>query len=310
MCNLAHGILVYTVTKSRLALTPAAIWTDDVLAAHKETPAYHASFAFVTVEAGAMPVFFLKRNELGSTDTSYWLRAAETPFSELFPVAFSTVRQLILGRELLSSKFFLTARAGEAFPVPGHPVVADPALVNHLLALAAALGVLALVARHTNRLVIAGDEAGGSNGLTTLNADKAFIVPLLPPVLKFLHSSSKWLTTLVAPDGETVIITVGAVDVLVLRGERLVHQGALAAETLEALLMPMVLFVGQVLKVGTDGLTTLLTRVGVLFLEAGDAVGVLFLDDVPAGYQLLGALMARQWLYLKGLFHRCVCLSS
>ena len=61
-------------------------------------------------------------------------------------------------------------------------------------------------------------------------------------------TSAEGVSATVAARGETVVIAIGAEDLLVLRREGLVHQGLLALRALEAELVPVLVLVGQVLK--------------------------------------------------------------
>lgn len=67
----------------------------------------------------------------------------------------------------------------------------------------------------------------------------------------------------------------------------------MAADALEAELMPMAVFVGEILVVWSYRLGAFLTVVCKQFLVAWDAMGVLFLEDISAGHQLLVTVPAR-----------------
>jgi hypothetical protein len=250
-----------------------------------------------------VPVPLLERDELGATNASNGLGAAAAAFGKQFPVAVSTVGLLVLGCELLTCQQFIAVGTGEAFTVPRCVLVADSTFVDHITTLGAALGILALVAGHTYDSLVPGDEALVADGLVAFRADEALVMPLFALVLELLHPASERLTTSVTPGREIVVMAVGAVDLVVLGGERLVYQRLLAAHTLEAELVPVPILVGQILVIWADGLAAVVTVVGKQLLVARDAIGVFLLDDVPAGDQLLVAVVAGQVLLVVVLLH-------
>ena len=62
-------------------------------------------------------------------------------------------------------------------------------------------------------------------------------------------TSTERLVAAVTARGKVVVVAVGAVDLFILGGERLVDQRQLAGAALEAELMPVPLFVRQVLVI-------------------------------------------------------------
>jgi len=61
-------------------------------------------------------------------------------------------------------------------------------LPPHPITLEASLGVLFLIAWHTDDLLVTWDETLAANWLQTDLAAEALLVPLLPLVLKLLHT--------------------------------------------------------------------------------------------------------------------------
>ena len=59
---------------------------------------------------------------------------------------------------------------------------------------------------------------------------------------------TKHFATSVAASREVIVVAIGAVEFVVLGGERLVNQGALAVTALETLLVPMAVLVRQILQ--------------------------------------------------------------
>lgn len=245
----------------------------------------------------------LEGDELCATDTGDGLGATTAALGEEFPVAVATERLLLLGGEFLPGQQLVAVCAGETLAMPRRVLVADASLVDHITTLGTPLGVVILVALHTDYALISRNEALVSDRLAALGAGEALIMPLLALVLKFLHTSAERFTAAVTPGRKVVVMAVGAVDFLILGSERLVHQRLFAAAALEAELVPVALFVRQVLVVGPDGLGALLTVVSKELLVAGYTVGVLFLEDVAAGHQLLVAVPAGQVLLVEVLLH-------
>ena len=65
---------------------------------------------------------------------------------------------------------------------------------------------------------------------------------------KFIPTSTKDILAAVTPCSKVVVMAIGAVELLILGGEGLVNQGVLAVAALETLLMPVLLFVRQILQ--------------------------------------------------------------
>ena len=93
-----------------------------------------------------------------------------------------------------------------------------------------------------------GNEGLGADGVLAGAAHEALFVPLTGLVLHLLHAGSEDVAAAVAPRGELSIVTRAAVDAVRLRPELLVHQRSAAFGTDEAGLVPVLLFVGQVLE--------------------------------------------------------------
>lgn len=222
----------------------ATVWTHDVLPLHQEAPAYHGGLALVALEAGAVPVAILEGDELGATNTSDWLGTLAATFSKQLAVAVSTVRQVVHGGELLPSQRLVTVCTREALTVPGAVLVADAAFVDHPSTLGTLLGIVTLVARHTHHTLLPGHERLVAYREAALTAREAIVVPILTFVLELLHSSTERIAAAVTASGEVVVMADRAVDLVVLGGKRLVHQGAAAAATFEAELVPVPLLVG------------------------------------------------------------------
>lgn len=117
-------------------------------------------------------------------------------------------------------------------------------------------------------------------------------MPLLPLVLILLHSSLEESTASVAPGREVVVMTIGAVEPLVLEGERAINERALTITTLEATLVPVLLLVRQVLRVGSYGSLAGLAGISEQSLVALDAERLLITEDVAVPGEVEGTVEA------------------
>jgi len=248
-------------------------------------------------------VTLLKRNELSASKPGDGLGTFTALLGVQIAVAVGAVWRVILGRELLLRQLLVAVVADEALAMPRLVLVGHTPLVDHPTTLGALLGKLLLVAGHAAGLLLARDEALVADWLTAHHAREALLVHLLPLVLKLLHTSLKRLGTGITPSCEVVIMAVCTEDLVVLGGERLIDERLLALETLETKLVPVVLLVGQILVVGSDGFLALLAVVGEEFLVAGDAVGVLLLENVAARDQLLVAVLAGKMVLVVVVLH-------
>lgn len=178
--------------------------------------------------------------------------------------------------------------------MPRRTLVRYPALVDHSVTLDAPLGVLLLVAIDADGLLVTWDESLDADWLPTDLAAEALLVERLALELVLLHTCSKDVGACVTAQCEVVVVTVRAVGLLVLRGERLVNERDLAVGTLEAVLVPVLVLVRQILEVGADDLLAFLAPVGEQRLVALDAEWLLVAQNVAEPSQIQRAVEARQ----------------
>jgi len=171
-----------------------------------------------------VPVTVIKRNELGSTQPSDRFRAADALLSKELSKALRAVRLLILGGELFSGQHLVALRAHEALAMPWGVLVGDSSLVDHPITLETPLSVLLLIARHADYLLVTWDETLAPYWLQANLAAEALLMPLLPLVFKFLHTRFKESTAAVASSRKVVVMTVGAVKLVILVGEGMIDQ--------------------------------------------------------------------------------------
>lgn len=170
------------------ALRTAAVRAEDVGAVGEEATAHQGHVTLVAHEAVAVPVALLERDELGAAQASDGLGAATALLGEEVAEALGAVRLVLAGGELVTGQHLAAVGAGEAVTVPGGSLVGDASLVDHPVALHAALSILLLVAGHTDHLLVTWDEALVADWLRAHLAAEALLMPLLPLVLVLLHA--------------------------------------------------------------------------------------------------------------------------
>lgn len=138
-------------------------------------------------------------------------------------------------------------------------------------------GKLLLIAGHAEVVAVLRDEAFGADGLLAPLAGETGLVPAVALVLHFPRAwwlknkvswvdsqitqgqDHMWTSCLTRHDGFLAGMALGGVligvalsaeELLILGGEGLVHQGALALEALETVLVPVTVLVGQILTNG------------------------------------------------------------
>lgn len=111
-------------------------------------------------------------------------------------------------------------------------------------------------------------------------------MPLLSFVLVLLHSSAKQSTAAVTASRKVVVMAVSTVQLLVLAGERMIHQRHLAIAALEATLVPMSVFVRQILRVAANGRLALFAAICEQRLVAFDTERLLVTENVTVTGQV------------------------
>jgi len=253
-------------------------------------------------EAFIMPSQSFKGNKLSapeSTFSCYRLGAGGASLGEELGEALGAVWVLLPGGEPLPRQRLAAVGAGEALPVVSLVTVGDAAARDHLSALDTLGCKLVLVAGGAVDLVLLGDEALGAYGVGAHAAYEALLVPLPGLVLHLLHPGPEHLSARVAPRRELIVVAVSAVDSVRLAPELLVHEAGAALGATETGLVPVLLFVGQILAVNPDHLPTVVTIVGERILIAADAEGVVIPQNIPVTGQTVIAVVAEQDLKLQ-----------
>lgn len=267
-------------------LCSAAFWAQDVRTSDKKTASNQRTVALVAGEAVRVPMTIIERNELSCTKTCNRPNAATALLGKILSKAFRTERLLFTAGELLSSQHAIASDAGKALTMPRCVLVGNSTFINHPIALDASLGILLFITGHANHLLITWDESLGSDWLATDLAGEALLMKLLSFELVLLHSSSKYVVASIASDSKVVVMAVGAVGLVILKGERPIHKRSLAVEALEASLMPMLVLVGQILMISSDGCFALFTFVSEESFIAFDTERFFVTQDVTISGQV------------------------
>lgn len=188
--------------------------------------------------------------------------------------------------------------------MPRLVLVRHAALRDDLVALDAASGELVLITAGAVDLLLPGDEAPSSDGVLTDHAAEALLVPLSRLVLHLLGSSPEYLAAAITAASELRIVAVAAVDLVKLGAELLVHQRDAALGAEETGLVPMLVFVRQVLRVDTDGLVALLASISEDTLVALDAVRVFVTEYIALPGEGFVTLPAAEVAAVPVLVHR------
>jgi len=170
-----------------------------------------------------VPVTIVKGNEFRATKSSNRLSATNTLLSEQLSKAFSAIRLFIFRREFLASQHLVAMRAYEAFAMPRCVLVRDSSLVDHSVTLETSLRVLLFIARNADYFLVTWYKTLASYWLQTSLATEALLMPLLALVLKLLHSCSEQSPTSIASCSEVVVMTISAIESIVLVGERMIN---------------------------------------------------------------------------------------
>jgi len=243
-----------------------------------------------------MPVPALEGDKTGSSDACDGLGAGCAPLGKQFTKAVSTVGLVIPGSEPLASEALGTVGTGEALPVPGVVAVGHASLGDHLTALDALGSKLLLIALGAVDVVLLGDEALGSDGVLAGAAHETLLVPLTSLVLHLLHTCFEDIPTSITPGSKLGIIAWATVDPVSLASKLLVNQTGPALVAEEAGLVPVLLFIGEVLGVDANDFAALITVVGEDILIALDAVGVVVSEHVPVSCKTVVTVVAKHAL--------------
>lgn len=108
--------------------------------------------------------------------------------------------------------------------MPRFVLVRHASAGDDLVALDATGGKLILVTARAVDVVLARNERFGADRRLADDAAETLLVPLTSFVLHLLGTCAEHFAAAIAASGEGGIVAVGAVDLLVFRSERFVHQ--------------------------------------------------------------------------------------
>lgn len=254
-----------------------------------------------------MPLPLLKRDVLGSSQAGDGFGAAHALLGVQVAEAVQAVGVVLSGGEALAGQLFPAADAQETLAVPRFLLVRHAAGCDGLLAGAALVGELLLEARHAEVSGVFGDEGLGADGLLAAVAQEAGLVPAVALIFHFARAWHDGLLAGAALGGVVVGVALGAQQQLVFGSEGFLHQRAAAFAALKALLVPVPVFVRQVLTVAANGRRASLAAVGEQVLIALGAVLRVLFHDVLLPQQGIFAVMTvealtrHRWPFLSFL---------
>lgn len=222
----------------------------------------------------------LKRNKLAATETCNRLATLSALLCKELPVTVGAVRLLVLGGELEAGELFTATGASEAFLVPGITLIRDSTTAYDFGTFRAALRILGLIAGHADYLIVTGDETLCTNRLFAFYADKTFLMPLLAAVLVLPHARLEDALAPITAGCKALVVTIGAVKLVVLRRKWTVRQRGVTGRAFETLFVPVPLFEGEILGVAANLLLTLFAGVRKFRLVAGQTMRLLVSEDV------------------------------
>lgn len=127
--------------------------------------------------------------------------------------------------------------------MPRFILVSYASASNNLTALDASGGKLFFIASCAVNVVFPGDEGLGANGALANAAGETLLVPLSAFVFHLFGSCAEDFSTSIASSGESGIVAVCTIDLLVFRAKWLVDQRYSALVAQEAGLVPVLLLV-------------------------------------------------------------------
>jgi hypothetical protein len=195
--------------------------------------------------------------------------------------------------------------AGEALTMPGVIAVGHTTLGDHLAALDALSSKFIFVTFSTIDVVLLRDERLCSDRILASATDETLLMPLPCLVLHLLHACSENIATSIAPSSKLGIIASPTIDPVCLASKLFIDQAGSTFIAKEAGLMPVLLFVGQVLRVDADNLVALVAVVSEHIFVALDTVGVIFPQHIPVASKAVVAMVAEHDFYFVILAGAC-----
>lgn len=271
-----------------------AVRAVDVISADDEALVGQREAALLAVEAVFVPgVALVVHHVCAMTKACDGVFTSMAFLGHIGLVAVDTVDVVVMRGEASSCQRLTAGGTHETLGVPRLVLVADASRGDSLLAVIALLGKLLVMARSTVDVISFGQEALRANGLLTLEAGEALLVPHLVLVLHILGTWHDHLVAALAAVSVLARAAFAAHDLPVVAGaERLVRQGFVALGTAEAVLVPVAVFVVQLLSIGSNGASTLCAGVGTELVETFGAHMFVVLLHVLLAVQVVPAVVA------------------
>lgn len=231
------------------SLLPATVGTQDVVTLGEEATSHQRHRTLHAGETLAVPLALLKGDVLSTCQTGDGLGAAHAFLCIQVADAFKAVGVVFPGGEALTRQLLSAADAQETLSVPGLLLVGHSTCCDGLLTSTTLVGKLLLEARHTEVAGVFWDKGLGSYWLLAAVAQEAGLMPAVPLVFHFAGTWHYGFLAVVAFGGIIICMTFRAEQQIIFNSKGLFHQRAAALPTLKTLLMPVMIFVGQILGI-------------------------------------------------------------
>lgn len=266
----------------------------NVFSAEDEALVGQGQAALLAVEAVLVPGEALVVHHVGAmAEPCDGVLAAVALLGHVGLVAVHAEEVVLVGGEARPGQGLAAGAAHEALGVPGVVLVADAPGGDGLLAVETLLGKLLVMAGGAVDVLALCQEALGADGQLALEALEALLVP---NILLVLHVLGPWHDHLVASLAPVAVLAGAALaahDLAVVPGvEGLAGQRLVALGAAEAVLMPVAVFVVQLLGVGADGTSAFCAGVGADLVEALGAHVLLVLLHELLAVQVVAAVEA------------------
>lgn len=276
--SIAVGVTVVLCVVVLLSFT--TVWTENVGPFSKETATNQRGSTPLTSKTIVVPMTIFEGNITRTTNTCDRFCARETFLGEQSSKAFGAIRMFITRCESLTSQRILTVRTCETLAMPRLILVGDTPLLDHLKATRAFRRKMFLVARHAEILLIFRNETLRTDGLRARRTGEAMLMKLLPAIFEFLRAWLEDLIAFVTARCKLLIVTFTTVELLIFAAERFVDQCCFAHRTEETFLVPVTVFVREILGVGTDLLPAFFTCISKPIFVAFNTVRTFVFEDV------------------------------
>jgi len=281
----------------------SAVRAQDVVPVGEKSLSDKSNRAFLAVKMLVVPMAVFKGNVLGASQSGYGFGALEALLGKEVSEAIGAIRLFLFGGESLSCQRLLAVGTSEAVAVIRLILVSHAAGRDHLLAFGALGRKELLVTSDAVIVFVLGNEALSPQSFLAVVASEAVLVPLLPLVFHLLGARFEDLTAAIASGGELVGVAISAVNLVFFAAKGLVDEAVAADAADETPLVPVLLFVREILGVCSDDFSAFFAIIGEKLFVASDAVGVFFPEDVGLAGQRFVAIPTAEMLGVEFLVH-------